>query len=345
MSTKSMTENPNLELEPNAEVDGGKSDLSRRDFIKIATAGAGIVAASGALLPGMAAPPKPKFDTPTITCVGETQHTIFLQVCAGASGAPAGFSVQWVKHSDYPSLDCQSGGPGPCSPGGDESSLWPASDTTLNLCKASFSGRPGCSIYNLAPLQCITVEIGNLLDSDCGVGLSNCGANELDCGTEYVFRAFAHANSSKNRSDFTCNLCCETEDCVQGCVFTQGYWKTHGPTGCNPSGGANVWPVASLTIGGTLYSDADLCTNLNLPGVGNAVRILSHQLIAALLNIANGAAPPPNCDIAAASALLTGLNINTASVAPSSTLGQQMTAAAHCLDLYNNGDGGVTHCP
>lgn len=223
-----------------------------------------------------------------------------------------------------------------------------ASDITANLCKASFSGVPGCSIYNLAPNACVTVEIGNLLDSECGVGLSNCGAEELKCGTEYVFRAFAHNEpgpTGRNRSDFTANYCASTEDCVAGCVFTQGYWKTHGPTGCNPSGGANVWPVTALTIGGTTYSDADLCTNLNLPGAGNAVLILSHQLIAAMLNIANGATPPPDCDIDAASALLTGLNINTASVAPSSTLGQQMTAAAACLDLYNNGDGGVPHCP
>lgn len=308
-----------------------KRVISRREFIKIAGAAGAAAAASGALpaLPALAA--KPKFDTPTITCVGETQHTIFLQVCAGASGAPAGFSVQWKKLPEGTAC-------------GDF--VWPLdSSTDPDLCKASFSGTPGCSIYNLAPNACVTVEIGNLLDSECGVGLSNCGANELDCGTEYVFRAFAHANSSRNRSDFTGNVCCSTEDCVEACVFTQGYWKTHGPAGCNPSGGANVWPVTSLTIGGTTYSDADLCTNLNLSGAGNAVRILSHQLIAAMLNIANGATPPPDCDIDAASALLIGLNINTASVAPSSTLGQQMTAAADCLDLYNNGDGGVPHCP
>jgi hypothetical protein len=309
-----------------------KHRLTRRDFVQIVAGAAG---ASLIRLPDALAQPRPKFDTPIITCVAETQHTIFLRVCAGASGAPAGFSVQWVKHSDFPALTCGASG---------EDLVWPPSDGG-EICKASFSGTPGCSVYNLGANGCVTVEIGNLLDSECGVGLSNCGADELDCGTEYVFRAFAHANSSKRRSDFTANLCCSTEDCVEGCVLTHGYWKTHGPAGCNPSGGANLWPVTSLTIGGTTYSDADLCTNLNMPGAGNAVRILSHQLIAALLNIANGATPPPNCDIDAASALLTGLNINTASVAPRTTLGQQMTAAAACLDLYNNGDGGVAHCP
>jgi hypothetical protein len=273
-----------------------------------------------------------KLDTPTLRCVESTQHTIFLEVCAGNSGAPAGFSIQWQKLPEGV----------PC---GDF--VWPASDDT-RLCKASFSGVPGCSIYNLGRDACVTVEIGNLQDAECGVGLDNCGADELDCSSTYVFRAFAHnvpGPGGKNRSDFTANRCCSTEQCVAGCVFTQGYWKTHGPEGCNPSGGDNIWPVPSLTIGGTIYTDTDLCTNLNLPGGGNAVRILSHQLIAALLNIANGAAPPPDCDIDAASALLNGLDINTASVATSSTLGHQMTAAAACLDLYNNGDGGVTHCP
>ncbi len=195
-------------------------------------------------------------DAPTITCVGETQHTIFLQVCAGPSGAAAGFSVQWVKKSDFPSLTCGASG---------QDALWPPSDdATCKLNKASFSGVPGCSIYNLGPGGCVIVEIGNLNDAECGVGLDGCSAGELECGTEYVFRAFAHAttgsvNSSpsntakkevvgnvgdgtipgsseittsgatngKKRSPFTANHCCSTESCVAGCVLTQGYWKTH----------------------------------------------------------------------------------------------------------------------
>jgi len=96
------------------------------------------------------------------------------------------------------------------------------------VCRGSFSGTPDCSIYNLAPNACVTLEIGNLNDAECGVGLTNCGANELDCGFEYVFRAFAHnAPGGLNRSDFTANLCCSTRPCAEFCVRTQGYWKTH----------------------------------------------------------------------------------------------------------------------
>src|SRR5216117_2669871 len=43
---------------------------------------------------------KTKMDTPTISCAGSTQASINIQVCApsgtGATGAPAGFSIQWL---------------------------------------------------------------------------------------------------------------------------------------------------------------------------------------------------------------------------------------------------------
>jgi hypothetical protein len=298
---------------------------------------------------------KPKFDAPTLTVVGQTQHTIFLQVCAGPSGAPAGFSVQWVKHSDYPALTCGATG---------QDALWPPSDTSTNLCKASLSGTPGCSIYNLAPNACVTIEIGNLNDSVCGVGLDNCGAAELDCGTEYVFRAFAHGNSSKNRSDFTANLCGSTESCVQGCVLTQGYWKNHpcewpspftpGANGTAVAGQCALTPnpneqcacdaVNTIPIGSILYSQCNLLCSLAQSGSGNALKILAHQLIAANLNVLSGATPPA-CDVAGANTLIDGTNILTGFVDPLSTTGQQMLAIEACLDLYNNGFGGIPHCP
>ncbi len=337
--------------------------ITRRDFIKIAAATAGAVAVTSTGLPqltGIADAAPPKMDTPTISCVGSTQHTIFLQVCGGAiTGAPAGFSVQWMK-----------------LPAGTACGefVWPVdSDTNPDLCKGSFSGVPGCSTFNLAPGACVVLEIGNLLDSVCAVGLSNCGANELDCGTQYVFRAFAHnAPHGLNRSDFTANLCCSTESCVQGCVLTHGYWKNHpcewpapftpGANGTavagqcaltlNPNEQCACDAVNTINIGSVAYNQCDLLCSLAQSGAGNAVRILAHQLIAATLNVLHGATPPGDCDttitgngIADGDALINGKNILTDSVDPFSTLGQQMVAVANCLDLYNNGDGGVPHCP
>ena len=65
----------------------------------------------------------------------------------------------------------------------------------------------------------------------------------------------------------------------RACPKTQGFWENH----------PEVWPVTSLTLGGQTYSQAELLTILNTPPRGDASLILAHQLIAAKLNVANGA--------------------------------------------------------
>src|SRR5215467_916823 len=68
------------------------------------------------------------FDPPTITCNGSTDTTITIRVCGGATtGAPAGFSLQWV-----PSGTVFDG----------------------NTCSASFSGVPSGSTFDLGPGEC-----------------------------------------------------------------------------------------------------------------------------------------------------------------------------------------------
>jgi hypothetical protein len=63
------------------------------------------------------------------------------------------------------------------------------------------------------------------------------------------------------------------------CTYAQGYWKNH----------PQAWPVASLTLGNTNYSQAELLTIFNTPPRGDATYILAHHLIAAKLNLAAGA--------------------------------------------------------
>ncbi len=323
----------------------GRRGISRREFLKIAAGASGAAIGAGVLLPALeraAEGQVVRMDPPRIRCLNATQHTLFLEVCAGPSGAAGGFEIQWVGHSQVAALVCGTSK--------QQDGLWPAS-----ACKAAFIGSASCSAFSLAPNACTVVEIGNLQDATCIVEFSNsglCARDELDCATEYVFRARARTDGVKPQSLFTANLCCSTEVCVAGCVRTQGYWRNH----------PEAWPVSSLLIGSITYSQADLLTNLGSPAQGNAVRILSHQLIAAKLNIASGASGSAqisdpldpsnpyngmtvNDVIATADALINGSNINTASVAPSTSLGQQMVAASRLLDLYNNGDGGVAHCP
>ena len=334
--------------------------VSRRRFVGMAAAAAGTAPVLGWGV-AQAATPKLKFDTPRLECVEVTRSTIFIKVTAGATGAPAGFSLQWVKHATFPDLTCGAGNQG---------NLWPPSDTDTRLCKASFSGTPGCSIFNLAANASIIVEVGNLNDSLCGAGLSNCGAEELNCGTEYVFRAFAHANNTRQRSEFTPNLCCTTQVCeVNACVLTQGYWKTHrcdwpapfspgengtaDPTECalnnNPNQQCAADTLNTIPIGSNAYTQADLLCSLDQPGQGNALRILAHQLIAAKLNILNGAGQPPAIEaaITLADNLIGSRNILTGSVptgGPGNTLGPAMVQVAGLLDRYNNGQEGVAHC-
>src|SRR5258708_25762328 len=145
-----------------------------------------------------------KMDTPTIDCAsGTTQTSIFITVTGGLNtGAPAGFTLQWQTAADY------------------ATNGWLNSAT---ICDGSFSGNANVSRYYLLAGQSVTVSIGEFL-FDNGAS-TNCGATALVCGTDYVFRVFAHANSTLNRSDFSLNKTCRTLDCRQDgvCTFTQGY--------------------------------------------------------------------------------------------------------------------------
>lgn len=209
------------------------------------------------------------YDPLTLSCAedGNTQSTIALTVTAGASGAPAGFSIQWMTKAQFDAL-------------GD---VWPA-DTT-SFCKASFSGVPygskntqqaGSNSYNLGGGQSVTVYIGDLLNDELNqqLGLSADCYGGLQCGTQYVFRAFAHANSTKNRSAFSflTDACATTAQCGTCGHHGFGYWKN------NPN------LVTGLTIGTTDYTADQINAILNTVPKGNGYITLAHQLISAKLN-------------------------------------------------------------
>ena len=312
---------------------------SRRDFVRLTTAGAAVLGGGllttacggggGASGPDAAesaaqvlAPrPKPTMSTPTITCGQSTQASIEIVVTAGTTGAPAGFSLQWMRAADFAITG------------------WLLSDDP-NLCKASFSGNANLSRYNLEPNQSVTVNVGEFL-FDNGAS-TNCAA-ALVCGTEYVFRAFAHATSSLMRSEFTQPLTCSTLACghAESCTFTQGYWKTHGPipTGNN----TNEWPVTSLTLGTVTYTDLQLQSIFDTPAAGNGLIALAHQLIAAKLNVANGADPAAvSAAITAADTLIGGLVIPP--VGSGSLPNSATGALTGTLANYNEGSTGPGHC-
>jgi hypothetical protein len=278
-------------------------------------------------------------EKPTISCGTSSPTSIDIQVCAGGTGAPAGFSIQWQTLADFQQFGWSADSGCPLDINGSPT-------CGSSFCKASFSGVPGCSNYKLGPNACTTVQIGDNLFDDCGAS-STCANQPLECNTFYVFRAFAHnVPQGLNKSDFSATLTCKTAPCGGGtnCTFTQGSWKTHGPTDCNPSGGVNVWPVASLTVGTVSYTDAQLCSIFNTPPAGgNGLISLAHQLIATKLNIANGAdGSSIAATVTAADSLIGGLLIPPvgSGFLPTATTSSLTTT----LDSYNKGLTGPGHC-
>jgi len=309
---------------------------TRRRFLQTAFAGAGLAAAGFGLVAcgggggeqgresplGKAASPsagpdKTPFDAPALGCgIGNTQKSINITITAGLSGAPAGFSLQWIKHADYLVFG------------------WPAMED--QMCAAGFSGNANLSRYNLGPGESVTVNIGEFL-FDNGAS-TNC-VEALECGTDYVFRAFAHATSDHKRSAFSSNNICSTLPCFVACNYSQGYWKTHGPV---PMGNnSNEWPVTSLMLGGVSYTDLQLLAIFNTPAKGNGLVAMAHQLIAAKLNVAkNGGAATP--DMVAADAMIGSLVVPP--VGAGSLPASQTGTLTEALAVYNEGGSGPGHC-
>ena len=227
--------------------------------------------------PGSAAA-KPKMSTPTIMCAGSGENYIDINVTAGSpTGAPAGFTIQWQTTGDYE----QFGWPVDSSCPPDAEGVPTCGES---LCKASFSGNASSTSYSLAAGQSVTVRIGDLVP---GNGVSTeCPGVGLLCGHNYVFRVFAHANSTNQRSDFTENLICSTVNCTIPCdsnVKGLEFWRDQYPD----------WPesvLGGLTIGCTEYTAEQLeDILLTLPEEGACLTVLKQQVIVANLNIANGA--------------------------------------------------------
>ena len=269
-----------------------------------------------------------QMSTPEMSGAGATQASTTLQVCGGATGAPAGFSVQWMTAADYAA----------------NGNTWYTSDDP-RLCKASFSGNANLSRYDLGSGECVTVDLGDLL-FDNGAS-ANCLA-ALACATDYVFRSFAHATSTLSRSEFTADLSSSTLACGHGggCTSPQDYWRYFNPPACVTNPGSQLcidWPVTSLTLGTVFYTVEQLVAILKTPAAGNGLIALAHQLIAAKLNIATGAdGSAVAATIAAADSLVGSLVVppmGNDSLAPGVTAAYTTTLAT-----YNEGAIGPGAC-
>jgi hypothetical protein len=128
---------------------------------------------------------------------------------------------------------------------------------------------------------------------------------------------------------------------AQGCTLTQGFWKTHGPI---PKGkNSNEWDLNTITLGTVNYTQLQALSIFNTPVGGNGLISLAHQLMAAKLNIANGAnGGSIAATIAAADALIDGLvvpPVGSGFLDPSTT-----SALTGALAAFNEGVTGPGHC-
>jgi hypothetical protein len=271
-------------------------------------------------LPALAFP-QAALDTPSLSVVWAGQGKMRLNVVAGPSGAPAGFTVSWMRAEDL------------AARGG----TWPEG-TSDDCIRLSFTGVATLNTwgetersFQLQPNEALDTEIGDLTDETGVLGLK---VGELGGGIEYVFQVSANATAEAAASAPTGTLAGTT--LIQGhdCTYTQGWWKNH----------QAEWPVESLTLGTVTYTKAQLLQILVGWAVrGNGLISLAHQLIAAKLNIADGANPAEVATaVAEADALIGALvvpPVGTASLAPSMT-----SALTQALDDYSNGLSGPGHC-
>jgi hypothetical protein len=128
----------------------------------------------------------------------------------------------------------------------------------------------------------------------------------------------------------------DVPDAGDACTYTQGYYKNH----------AEEWPVTSLVIAGETYTQVELLTILRTPVRGDMSIGLAHQLITAMLNVANGAAAP--AEIAEAQLFLAA-NADADGRLPFGFSGgtgvhSEASRLNDALAAFNEGRAGTLHC-
>jgi len=116
------------------------------------------------------------------------------------------------------------------------------------------------------------------------------------------------------------------------CTYTDGYWKTH----------PREWPLGSMMLGGVQYSQNQLMAIFIMNVRDDMSYTLAHQLIAAKLNVAQGAdGSQINGTIAAADMWL---EQNPLGSKPTGFIATTGTGYSSTLNSFNSGLLGPVHC-
>jgi hypothetical protein len=261
-------------------------------------------------------------DPPMISAVGTSRVSARFIVTPGPSGAPGGFTVEWIPAATYDLL------------GG-----WP-DESDPRIIHANFAGAPtlnttdGTTEFRLDSGEQAGVELGDLYDE---TGVMIFEPEELDENTDYILRARSNGYTNQAPpSDYCDNGHVHTRGGgQQECRYSQGFWKNH----------SQSWPTTTLQLGTHVYSQAQLLDILDRRARGNGLVSLAHQLIAAKLNVENGAAVPVTIlnAIAQADALIGNLIVPPVGVG---ALDPSLTSTLNDkLDRYNGAeDDDDDHC-
>ncbi len=259
-------------------------------------------------------------DQPGLDVVDGGHGKVRLTVTAGPSGAPAGFQISWMSADQFAAQGMRwlsLFGPG-------QGWVDYTGTGTLNTWGTAELD------FKLLANQSIDIEIG---DTRGETGVTGTISAELQPNTEYVFVAITHGAGMNIDSPLSVTASHATTTQGENCTYTQGYWKNH----------AERWPASYLTLGTVNYSASQLLSIFNKSVSGNGLISLAHQLIAAKLNIANGANPSGVAGTIAAADALIGLLIvppvGTGYLKPKDT-----SALTQMLDDFNNGVSGPGHC-
>ena len=227
-----------------------------------------------------------ELDPPAMDQTSEATTVIHLQVTAGSTGAPNGFTIEWMPRAIF-----------------DQIGGWPEDPNDPRVHSAIYLGSPslntleGTTSFLLGPGQSAKVEIGDVFDE---TGVLATSSAEMAVGTEYAIRIRANGDGGLTGGDagvvfggtshliqpssYSNTHYCRTKpnNGLEDCVHSQGYWKTH----------PEAWPVSNLRLGNVIYTKSQLLAIWNTPAAGNGLLSLAHQLMAAKLNLMAGAQAP-----------------------------------------------------
>ena len=189
---------------------------------------------------------------------------------------------------------------------------------------------PGAT-QSVGPVTVAALGTGVLPYSIAFPPVGGCTYTVVATGTN---SAIGGGRSTTVSTPFLAN-CIDQPCATTGCTLTQGYWKNH----------PESWPVTSMALGTTTYTQTQLLNILKQPVKGNGLVSLAHQLIAAKLNVANGASGA----VIAASIASADTTIGSLVVPPvgnGSLSTSSVCSLVSALDQYNNGlaTGGPGHC-